>query len=195
MNSALVGHDWLEDPITYGAAAAVPVFAAATTGLWLLARPYGHPLWKRTTLTALISAAVALATNQLIAHLIWARPRPVTDHPGGVHLFAGGSLDPSFPSDHAAAAFAIAVAVLLYSRRAGIAFLAIATVIGTSRVVEGLHYPTDVMAGAAVGVLAALLVRYGAASLISRLTDALAVVLDPVVAHVSRALTSTRRRP
>ena len=55
--------------------------------------------------------------------------------------------DPSFPSDHAAAAFAIAFAILAFSRRAGMRFLVAATLIGLSRIALGLHYPSDVIAG------------------------------------------------
>jgi undecaprenyl-diphosphatase len=174
--------------VTLGSTAAVPVFAAATIGLWLLARPHGDPLWKRACLSALLSAALALAVNQLIAHLVWERPRPFTTHPSDVHLFAGGSLDPSFPSDHAAAAFAIAVAVFLCARRAGIAFLVVATLIGVSRVVEGLHYPSDVLAGAAVGAACAVLVTLVARPGIERVTDALSVATDPVVTRLRAAL-------
>jgi undecaprenyl-diphosphatase len=84
--------------------------------------------------------------------------------------------------------------VLLYSRRAGLAFLAVAALIAGSRVVEGLHYPSDVLAGAAVGTIAALLIHFGARPFVTRLTVALAVVADPVVARAGRALSSTRRR-
>lgn len=193
VNGFLVGRDWLEDPITIGSEAAVPVFVAATVGLWLLARPYGRPLWKRATVGALLSATVALAADQLVAHLIWARPRPFTEHPGALHLFAGGSVDPSFPSDHAAAAFAVAVAVLFYSRRVGLAFLGLAALIAGSRVVEGVHYPTDVLAGAALGTLVALLVTRYARPVVNRVADLLARVVDPVVAHIARALSLAAR--
>jgi undecaprenyl-diphosphatase len=180
--------------VTAGASAAVPVFAAATFGLWLLARPGRDPMWKRACLSALLSAALALAANQLLAHLVWARPRPFTAHPDQVHLFAAGSLDPSFPSDHAAAAFAIAVAVLFYSRRVGLAFVAVAALIAVSRVVEGLHYPSDVVAGAAVGAIAAVVVTRVGRPLVERLADTLAVATDPIVARVGSALVGLRHR-
>jgi undecaprenyl-diphosphatase len=194
LNGALVSRDWPEDPITIGVAAMVPVFAAATVGLWLLARSEGEPIWKRCCISALLAAALALGANQVLAHFVWERPRPFTDHPGQVHLFAGASLDPSFPSDHAAAAFAIAVAVLLVSRRLGVAFLALAALISASRVVEGLHYPTDVMAGAAVGTLSALAVTYGARPVVDRLADGVSVVVDPLLDAAGRALAYATRR-
>lgn len=100
------------------------------------------------------SALLALGIAQLIADL-WARPRPYIAHPD-VHLFIAPSHDPSFPSDHATAAFAIAVALLLRHRRAGWLALGLATVLSIARVAVGTHYPADVAAGALIGAAAAL---------------------------------------
>jgi undecaprenyl-diphosphatase len=100
------------------------------------------------------SALLALGIAQLIADL-WARPRPYVAHPD-VHLFIAPSHDPSFPSDHATAAFAIAVALFLRHRRAGWVALGLATVLSLARVAVGTHYPGDVAAGAAIGTAAAL---------------------------------------
>jgi undecaprenyl-diphosphatase len=88
---------------------------------------------------------------------IWARPRPYLAHPGDAHLFIPASHDPSFPSDHATAAFAIAVAILLRHRKAGVLALVLATLVSVGRVAVGTHYPGDVLAGAAVGTVAALI--------------------------------------
>jgi undecaprenyl-diphosphatase len=78
---------------------------------------------------------------QVVTHL-WDRPRPTVAHPGEAHLFFVAPLqDPSFPSDHAAAAFAIAAAVLFVSRRVGSGFLVAAFAIALARVFIGLHYP------------------------------------------------------
>jgi undecaprenyl-diphosphatase len=49
------------------------------------------------------------------------------------------------------------MAIWLRNRRAGWVALALATVLSISRVVVGTHYPTDVLAGAALGSAAALL--------------------------------------
>ena len=191
MNAAVATRDWLEDPVTVLADAAVPLYALATAGLWLLARPYGNPRWKLASSSALIAAALALAANQAIAHL-WTRPRPFSEHPGLTHVLAARTTDPSFPSDHAAAAFAIAFAVLAFSRRAGIAFLGAATLIGLSRIALGMHYPSDVLAGALVGFAAAALVTtlgrpwlIRLVALVSRATDPL---LRPVWAWCRRLL-------
>ena len=195
MNAGVATREWLEDPLTALAEVAVPLYALATVGLWLLARPYGNPRWKLASASALIAAAVALAVNQVITHL-WDRPRPFTEHPGLTHVLGARTTDPSFPSDHAAAAFAIAFAVLAFSRRAGIAFLVGAALIGLSRIALGMHYPSDVLAGALVGFGAATLVTtlgrpsvVRVVALVSRVTDPL---LRPVWAWCRRLLPVSR---
>jgi undecaprenyl-diphosphatase len=174
VNAGVATRDWLEDPVTALAGLAVPLYALATVALWFLARPYGNPRWKLASASALVSAAIAMVANQVISHL-WERPRPFVDHPALTHLLSARSADPSFPSDHAAAAFAIAFAVLVFSHRAGALFLVAATLIGLSRIALGLHYPSDVVAG--------LLVGLASASFVTRLGD---VWIERLVALVSR---------
>jgi len=99
-------------------------------------------------MAATVSAALALAINQVIIRL-WERPRPYADH--DAILLVSRSHDPSFPSDHATFAFAVAVAIFLANRRAGIAALIVAAILGFSRVYVGAHYGGDVLAGALIG--------------------------------------------
>ena len=165
----------------------MPLYAAATIALWLLARPYGDARWKLASAAALSSAAVAMFVNQVISH-VWDRPRPYVAHPGLTHLLSAASPDPSFPSDHAAAAFAIAFAVLAFSRRAGVGFLLAATLIALSRIALGLHYPSDVLAGILVGWTAAMLVTRPGASLLARVVAIVSRVTDPLFEPVWRRL-------
>ena len=66
----------------------------------------------------------------------------------------------SFPSDHAALFFALAMCLFFVSRRAGIVSLIyVFVVVCLPRVYMGFHYPTDILAGAALGVGAAYLAR------------------------------------
>jgi undecaprenyl-diphosphatase len=65
--------------------------------------------------------------------------------------------NPSFPSGHASSAFAAAAALAVFAPRwLGAAFLAVAALIGVSRTELGVHYATDVIAGAILGVLIGL---------------------------------------
>jgi undecaprenyl-diphosphatase len=194
VNVGVATRDWLEDPSTALAALAVPLYAIATIGLWFVARPYHGTRWKLASVSALTAAALAMAANQAIAHL-WERPRPYVTH-GMSHVLAASSPDPSFPSDHAAAAFAIAFAVLAFSRAAGLGFLAGATLIGLSRIALGLHYPSDVLAGAVVGWASATVVVHLGRHWIGRAVAVLSRLSDPVLSPVWKrlALLSLARR-
>jgi undecaprenyl-diphosphatase len=183
VNAEVATRDWLEDPVTTVATLAVPLYALATVALWFVSRPPGVSRWRLASVSALVAAGLALIVNQAIAH-VWDRPRPFTTHVGATHLLSAPSPDASFPSDHAAAAFAIAFCVLAFSRWAGVGFLSAATLIGLSRIALGMHYPSDVVAGLLVGWAAALLVVRLGGSTIERVTSIAGRVSDPVVAPV-----------
>src|SRR5436305_3625153 len=116
---------------------------AITVVLWLCSRPDGDRKWKLAAGSALGAAAVALVVNQVI-HALWDRPRPYEDHVIS-HPWSS-STDPSFPSDHASASIAIAVAVFMFDRLVGALFLVAAALIAVGRVFIGAHYPADVLA-------------------------------------------------
>lgn len=63
----------------------------------------------------------------------------------------------SFPSGHTAAAFLVATLLTTSFGLAGVPVFAWAVMVGVSRIYLGVHYPTDVFAGAAIGVLCARL--------------------------------------
>nr|WP_261994924.1 phosphatase PAP2 family protein [Streptomyces sp. me109] len=65
----------------------------------------------------------------------------------------------SFPSGHSASAAAFATGVALESRGWGVAVAPLATAVALSRVYTGAHFPSDVLAGAALGATAAYAVR------------------------------------
>jgi membrane-associated phospholipid phosphatase len=163
---------------------AVPVLAVATFALWLLARPRANRKWKLASASALAAASLALLVNQLIGKL-WHRPRPFASHPAA-HVWGSRSHDPSFPSDHASAAFAIAFAVFLYDRLVGSIFLAAAAIIGVGRVFIGAHYPADVAAGVLVGLASAVIIVRLARPLIVLLVRITERITDPLLAPLWR---------
>lgn len=119
--------------------------------LWFWPAP-GRERREQAVLVAALGTAAALLVNQALVHP-WSRPRPFTEHPAT--LLLPPSHDPSFPSDHAAFAFAIAVALLLGTRRLGAPVLPFAALLAFSRVYTGEHYVSAVAAGAAVGAAGA----------------------------------------
>lgn len=182
INELAAHHPWLGHGAATFESWSVPLIGLATAALWLLARPGATRKWKLACGSALASAAVALLANQAVAQL-WSRPRPYAAHPDAA-VFANRSADPSFPSDHASAAFAIGVAVLLYDRAVGAIFVAAATLVAVGRVVIGVHYPADVLAGALVGTAAALVVTRLGRPLIAGLVRIVERVTDPVLARL-----------
>ncbi|MBU2109759.1 phosphatase PAP2 family protein [Patescibacteria group bacterium] len=64
----------------------------------------------------------------------------------------------SFPSGHAAFFFALAMSVYFHHKRWSILFFAGALLIGLARVIAGIHWPLDILAGAVIGVISSALV-------------------------------------
>ncbi len=184
VNHFVVQHAWLGRAGSVFETWAVPVYAAATVALWLLARPGTRSRWKLGCSSALASAALALLINQAIGKF-WDRPRPFAVH-RDAHVWGSRSHDPSFPSDHSAAAFAIAFAVFFFDRLVGSLFLTAALAITVGRVVVGAHYPLDVAAGLLVGLAAALIVVRLGRPLLSPLVRLLSRVTDPLLAPLRR---------
>lgn len=161
INGFAAHHDWAEDPLRFFAIQGQVFFVLLLAGLFLLRGKWRSAAGRHGVIAAGFSAALALGMAQIISRLVQ-RPRPYVTHPHTAHLFLPVSHDFSFPSDHATAAFAIAVALLLRHRRAGILALAMAVVLSVARVAAGTHYPSDVLAGAALGAAAALLLWHPA---------------------------------
>lgn len=117
------------------------------------------------------------------------RPRPFAAHPGTIHALVAHAADAGFPSDHATAAFAIATTILLAARRWGLLVLLAAAILALGRVALGVHYPSDVLAGAGLGAAAALALHR---PLVAGRLDAVA---DAVGRPLDRALRRRQRRP
>jgi len=185
INVFVAHHAWLGRSFhvieTYG----TYLIGIAAVCLWLLARPGGDRKWKLAAGSALGAAALGLLVNRIISSS-WHRDRPFATHPGA-HVWGPHKTDASFPSDHASAAFGIAVAVALLDPIAGALFLILAVLIAVGRVVVGEHYPGDVIVGAAIGTVAALVVVRLARPLISWIVRLVERITDPVLALVWRS--------
>jgi undecaprenyl-diphosphatase len=101
-----------------------------------------------------------LAIDAVVQILKWTigRARPYhffTEDPTLVNILFAKPLTHSFPSGHTSAAFSAAVLMsALYGPKCHFLY-AIAALVGISRIYVGVHYPSDVLAGALIGVLGA----------------------------------------
>jgi membrane-associated phospholipid phosphatase len=135
--------------------------AVALVTRWRLMRTM---LWQFCALYAFIFVGVGLPwlVTALLKRAI-GRGRPElfeTSGLLGLHPNWSEWTQQSFPSGHATTAFALAVVLGFLAPRWLWPALALAAAVGVSRVGLGVHYPSDVLAGAIVGGLGAYLVRW-----------------------------------
>lgn len=126
--------------------------------LWFLGRD-GVARYKNqlTTFTGVV--ALALANAQIaIVNLFYFRTRPYVNLNLKLHFYR--PTDSSFPANSAAVGFAVATAVYMHNRPLGIALYGLALMWGIARMYAGVHYPTDILGGATIGVVGALLAAY-----------------------------------
>lgn len=100
-----------------------------------------------------VLAPIAIALNYVIK-LIAKRPRPVLE---GLPPLGGAPSSLSFPSAHATSSFAVATAMTRVDSLGALAFI-LAFALSLGRPYLGMHYPSDVLAGALLGVALGLIV-------------------------------------
>lgn len=132
-------------------------------GLTKIAGSYGQ-LWviiavlllifkktRKAGVSVLIAYVAVFLIGQLaLKHLI-SRPRPCQIDQAFALLVARPSSS-SFPSTHSAWAFGAATAIFMQHRKTGVAAYVVAALIAFSRLYMFLHFPTDVLFGAALGI-------------------------------------------
>jgi undecaprenyl-diphosphatase len=105
------------------------------------------------SLSVILSRGIITEAIRFFYH----RPRPFRTleiQPLINHLDSG-----SFPSGHAASFFALALAVFLINKKWGWRFLIGAFIIGIARIFVGIHWPSDILAGAIIGLASAFLIK------------------------------------
>ena len=108
-------------------------------------------VFAQTALAVLLARGIA---TEVLAHYFY-RARPF-ETLGFSPLITETSS--SMPSGHAALFFALACAMWYVSRRWGAAYLFSASVMALARIACGVHYPSDIVAGAAIGIASAYVV-------------------------------------
>ncbi|NEC90928.1 phosphatase PAP2 family protein [Streptomyces sp. SID12501] len=117
-----------------------------------------------------LGAAVAVLVNIPIRGFV-ERPRPFLDHQG-LEVLVSGKTDYSFVSDHATITMAMGAGLFVANRKFGLVGIGLALVEGFCQVYMGLHYPTDMVGGFALGTAVVLLLSPLAMALLTPVTRA-----------------------
>lgn len=157
LNGLAGKNEWLDAAI---------IFGATWLGWWLVAGVAALiivPLFrKKRFLAEQTKKVLAVFGSSVIARygiveairFFYDRARPFEVIPD-VYLLIPHPPGGSFPSGHAAFFFALAAGIWFYHRRLGTLFFIAAALISLSRIAAGLHWPSDILGGAVVGILAA----------------------------------------
>lgn len=132
------------------------LFALVVGGLWFAGR---DEVEREKCKSAVLYALIGLLIANLIVKGFWMmffRPRPFAVEEGVKLLFYRPSVS-SFPSEPVATLAAIAMGVFLFERRLGWVMVALTVAFAFTRVMAGVHYPSDVIAGGLIGGLAVYL--------------------------------------
>ena len=157
LNSWAGINEWLDAGI---------IFRAEWLGLWLggalgvfivLGKDKRREL--RMVLQALLAVLVSRFFVTELIRYFYDRPRPF-EILENIYQLLEHSPGGSFPSGHAAFFFALAMSVFFHRKIWGIIFFLGAISIGLSRVAAGLHWPSDILGGAIVGILTSILINF-----------------------------------
>ncbi|OGZ96217.1 MAG: hypothetical protein A2847_03095 [Candidatus Sungbacteria bacterium RIFCSPHIGHO2_01_FULL_50_25] len=151
---------------------ALILFFAVFLGYWIVAGvvacaaatilPRYSRFRRKNIEIAIVSLASALIARFGVTELIrffYSRPRPFEALADANQLLfrEGGG---SFPSGHAAFSFALAAVVTFHYPRVGMLFFASAILISFTRIAAGVHWPSDILGGAAIGIVSGFAVLY-----------------------------------
>lgn len=161
LNSFAFQTDWIDALIVfraqylgYGVSAALLIFVAVT-----FLRRYER-FREKAIQAATLAFSSAIAARWGIKPLIaffYDRARPYEVLPMVKKLFEDQSS--AFPSGHALFFFALATGVYFYYPKTGILFFLAAFSITVARVMAGVHWPSDIVGGAVLGIVTAVAVK------------------------------------
>lgn len=148
----LISEDFNFWPITFLASFLIWVMFAALLALWVV----DGRIQKKQVVHAILATLIAFIISQAIKDLFptirpfvlyGLPPRTITAHG-----------DAAFPSSHTAVAFGLATSIWPHHKKAGVAFIISAALVGIGRVLGNVHYLWDIFGGAFVGVVVALVI-------------------------------------
>jgi len=137
---------------------AYPVSIGVPVGLWVISKINHNKKDEQKSYKIAGSVIISAITTEGLKIII-NRQRPYYKYPFDIHPYDATEMGKSFPSAHTSLAFATATSLSLEYKKWYISLPAFlwASSVGYSRLYQGEHYPSDVLAGAAVGIGSAYL--------------------------------------
>ena len=153
--NSVAGQSALLDGIIVFIASYLPYVVVAAFVTLVVSSQYSRgEKWELLLVAGAASVIARLGVTELI-RFFYHHPRPFVVLPDVHQLFTDSAW--SFPSGHATFFFALATVIYLYNKQWGTGFLLAAALITVGRVIAGVHYPSDIIAGALIGALVALI--------------------------------------
>jgi undecaprenyl-diphosphatase len=109
-------------------------------------------------MSAVISVVLSRLIFTEIIRFFYHRARPYVILETAKKLIAENQNYASFPSGHAAFFFALAMGIYLYNKKLGIWYFVGAVLMGLARIFVGVHWPSDILGGALVGIISGVIV-------------------------------------
>lgn len=151
----------LHNPVTDAVFPVITYLGEA--GIFWILLSLGLLVWRKTRscgFLMLLAMLGAFLTGEVILKNIVCRPRPCQEYPDFVTMLIPPPGSYSFPSGHSSSSFAAAAVLFRFSKKWGAAAFVLAALIAFSRIFLFVHYPTDVLAGTALGIFFGLLTLF-----------------------------------
>ena len=113
-------------------------------------------------LVSIAAAIIARFVVKGIILLFYNRPRPYVNLSSVHKLISMSASDnfQSFPSGHAIFFFALSAAIYSFNKKLGIFFLVCSTIMAIARIYVGVHWPSDILAGAILGIIVGAITKW-----------------------------------
>ncbi|MDB5265576.1 MAG: bacitracin transporter permease [Parcubacteria group bacterium] len=148
--NSLAGHNPLTNAVIVGIASYLPYMLVAGFALYLLSQQLLSIKQKLFAFSSvLLGALIARIGIGSPIRYFFPRPRPFLSYQ--VHQLIQEHA-PSFPSGHALFFFAFSTGVYFMNKKLGVLFYVLSTFVVLARVAAGIHYPSDIIAGAVLGI-------------------------------------------
>ncbi len=139
--------------ITFLASFLIWIMFALLVVLWFI----DGKIKKEQVVHALLASFIAFTIAEILKR-VFNTPRPYDVNHLATEVVALPS-DPGFPSVHATVVFALSITIWLHDHKVGLIFIILAILVGWARVAANVHYPIDIMGGAIIGSIVALLIE------------------------------------